>query len=165
MPGKRTEGSLVSLLFPFVSPVPFHVCLRRLNQGCSQPQSCTRSTCSPEATFQPSLPPHASPATSQAAPTASTLFIPPGSTQDDGVYENAMETYSSINTSMSLDTIMPGPEDYAIESLATSLMGGAPEATTETFYTGKHMRMGNMRLDNSPVLHLGGIPHQFSQNT
>lgn len=49
-----------------------------------------------------------------------------------------METCSSINT-LSLDTIMPGPEDYAIESLATSLMGGTAEATTETFYTGKHM--------------------------
>lgn len=49
-----------------------------------------------------------------------------------------METCSSINT-LTLDTIMPGPEDYAIESLATSLMGGTAEASTETFYTGKHM--------------------------
>lgn len=43
---------------------------------------------------------------------------------------------------------MPGPEDYAIESLATSLMGGTAEATTETFYTGKHVRMSIMRLDS-----------------
>lgn len=49
-----------------------------------------------------------------------------------------METCSSVNT-LTLDTIMPGPEDYAIESLATSLMGGTAEATTETFYTGKHL--------------------------
>lgn len=49
-----------------------------------------------------------------------------------------MEACSSINT-LNLDTIMPGPEDYAIESLATSLLGGTAEATTETFYTGKHI--------------------------
>lgn len=59
-----------------------------------------------------------------------------------------METCSSINT-LNLDTIMPGPEDYAIESLATSLMGGTAEATTETFYTGKNMSVHkrNFRLD------------------
>ncbi|KAG8161013.1 hypothetical protein KVR01_009277 [Diaporthe batatas] len=38
---------------------------------------------------------------------------------------------------------MPGPEDYAIESLATSLiMGGTAEATTETFYTGDQQGIG-----------------------
>lgn len=59
-----------------------------------------------------------------------------------------METCSSINT-LNLDTIMPGPEDYAIESLATSLMGGTAEATTETFYTGKNMSVhqSDTRLD------------------
>lgn len=58
-----------------------------------------------------------------------------------------METCSSVNT-LNLDTIMPGPEDYAIETLATSLMGGMAEATTETFYTGTHMsvEMINIRL-------------------
>lgn len=46
---------------------------------------------------------------------------------------------------------MPGPEDYAIESLAESLMGGTAEATTEKFYTGKHMSvdMTNFRREES----------------
>lgn len=59
-----------------------------------------------------------------------------------------METCSSVNT-LNLDTIMPGPEDYAIETLATSLMGGMAEATTETFYTGTQMSvdMIKTRLD------------------
>lgn len=117
------------------------MCLSKLNHACSQPQSCTTVTCSPDDTFQPSLPPPAlytSPVTPQAAPSVSTQFIPSGSTRDHGVYEAAIETCSSINTS-SLDTVMLGPEDYAIESLATSLMSGTAEATTEPFYTGKHI--------------------------
>lgn len=79
-----------------------------------------------------------------------THFVPSGSTREDGVYENAIETCSSVNT-LNLDTSMPGPEDYAIESLATSLMGGTAEATTETFYTGKHMSvdMTNFRREES----------------
>lgn len=60
-----------------------------------------------------------------------------------------MEACSSINT-LNLDTIMPGPEDYAIESLATSLLGGTAEATTETFYTGKHIGYEHYKTRSAP---------------
>lgn len=131
--------------------MPFDIRLWKLSQEFSQPQ-CTRSPCSPDTTFPPSLPPqppHTSPSTFQAVP-ITTHFVPSGSTRDEGVYENAIETCSSVNT-LNLETIMPGPEDYAIESLATSLMGGTAEATTETFYTGKHMsvNMINFRRDET----------------
>lgn len=47
---------------------------------------------------------------------------------------------------MDLDNITRGPEDYAIDSLASSLMGTTNEAMTETFYTGKHIFMNDIKF-------------------
>ncbi|CAN8103247.1 unnamed protein product [Discula destructiva] len=111
---------------------------RAQRQSCPQPKSPYSSDGSlPRVPSQPRLP-------SPTSPQSAALAIPylrPGSTRDEPVFEPCIETDSSITTT-TLDTIMRGPEDYAIESLATSLMGTCAEATTETFYTGDQQGIG-----------------------
>lgn len=67
-----------------------------------------------------------------------TPFVPPSEVRDDGDCDVAIDVDPSIT--MFLDGSMRerGPDDYAIESLACSIMENTVEATTETYYVGKH---------------------------
>lgn len=51
--------------------------------------------------------------------------------------ETAIEVDNDTMMDLDNDSRARGPDEYAIESLATSLMEANAEATTETFYVGK----------------------------
>ncbi|KAH6985272.1 C6 transcription factor [Ilyonectria destructans] len=77
--------------------------------------------------------------------------------RDEVDRETAIEADAS--TTMDLDSAVRerGPDDYAIESLASSIMENTAEATTETFYVGDQQGIGY-------ILDIVGEPSVISQH-
>lgn len=63
-------------------------------------------------------------------------FISPIGVRDDVDRETATETDHTLNPNNAVGE--RELDDYAIESLASSIMEDTAEATTETFYVGKY---------------------------
>lgn len=81
-----------------------------------------------------------------------TPYVPRSEVRDDVDCDVAIDVDPSIT--MFLDGSMRerGPDDYAIESLASSIMEDTVEATTETYYVGKHQ-------EDEPRLNPESIPY------
>ncbi|KAI1503158.1 hypothetical protein F5X99DRAFT_376070 [Biscogniauxia marginata] len=89
-----------------------------------------------------SEPPMLTPITPPLAASAITSFVPQSGTGDEVDRETATEPDASIAMNLDIAVRERGPDDYAIESLASSIMEDTAEATTETFYVGDQQGIG-----------------------
>ncbi|RYP00603.1 hypothetical protein DL765_010903 [Monosporascus sp. GIB2] len=97
------------------------------------------------------------PITTPLAASAITPFGPPSDRRDEVDRETAIEADASITINLDSDVRGRGPDDYAIESLAASIMEDIAEATTETFYVGDQQGIGY-------ILDIVGEPGVISQH-
>lgn len=82
--------------------------------------------------------------------------------------ETAIEVDNGTMMDLDNDSRARGPDEYAIESLATSLMEANAEATTETFYVGKceRRRRGWIALLQGELCRFKIFPHaNFSRDS
>ncbi|KAI3316847.1 hypothetical protein HD806DRAFT_527558 [Xylariaceae sp. AK1471] len=104
-----------------------------------------------------SEPPILNPITPPLAASAITLFVPPSGMRDEVDRETAHEVDASITMGPDSAVRERGLDDYAIESLASSIMEDTTEATTETFYVGDQQGIGY-------ILDIVGEPGVASQH-
>ncbi|KAI1379222.1 hypothetical protein F4677DRAFT_361963 [Hypoxylon crocopeplum] len=100
-----------------------------------------------------SEPPILTPITTPLTASAITPFVPPSGMRDEVEHETAIE----VDPSITMDLGERGADDYAIESLASSIMEDTAEATTETFYVGDQQGIGY-------ILDIVGEPGGISQH-
>ncbi|CAJ2509285.1 Uu.00g143110.m01.CDS01 [Anthostomella pinea] len=102
-------------------------------------------------------PPNLTPRTTPPDASAMVPFLAPSGIQDES--DRDVGTRPGAGMGMDLDTDMRGrgPDDYAIESLASSIMEDTTEATTETFYIGDQQGIGY-------ILDIVGEPGGISQH-
>ncbi|KAI0903083.1 fungal-specific transcription factor domain-containing protein [Ustulina deusta] len=95
-----------------------------------------------------------------------TPFVPQSGMRDDVDYETAtIEVDPSMTMFLDGTTRERGPDDYAIESLASSIMEDTVEATTETFYVGDQQGIGyilDIVGDSSVVPQHYGLPYMVA---
>ncbi|KAF2972454.1 hypothetical protein GQX73_g1159 [Xylaria multiplex] len=126
------------------------------------------STTSSSTDFAPPMahsePPIPAPLATPPASCAITPFAPPNNMRDDTDCEAAVEVDPSLT--MLLGSMRErGPDDYAIESLASSIMEDTIEATNETFYVGDQQGIGyilDIVGESSVVPQHYGLPYMVN---
>ncbi|RYP64449.1 hypothetical protein DL769_006671 [Monosporascus sp. CRB-8-3] len=104
-----------------------------------------------------SEPPILTPITTPPAVPTITPCVPPSGMRDEVDRKTAIEADANITITLDSDELERGPDDYAIESLASSIMDDTTEVTTETFYVGDQQGIGY-------ILDIVGEPGVISQH-
>ncbi|KAK6076369.1 cutinase transcription factor 1 beta [Seiridium cupressi] len=123
----------------------------------------TSSSTSFSPTVARSQPPILTPTTTPQAASSITIYAHAGGMRDEVDRETPVDADSSV--SMSLDSVVHGrgPDDYAIKSLATSIMEDSVEATSGTFYVVLEAPI-LMQAGIGYILDIVGEPSEISQH-
>ncbi|KAM0806559.1 putative Fungal-specific transcription factor domain-containing protein [Seiridium cardinale] len=97
------------------------------------------------------------PTTTSQAASSITIYAHPGGMRDE--VDREIPVNADGSTGMSLDSVVQGrgSDDYAIKSLASSIMEDSVEATSGTFYVGDQQGIGY-------ILDIVGEPSEISQH-
>ncbi|TGJ82414.1 hypothetical protein E0Z10_g6353 [Xylaria hypoxylon] len=112
------------------------------NWGVTGANSTTSSSTDFAPTIAHSEPRISAPMATPPTSSAITPFGPPNGIREDADCETAVEVDPSLTMLLGGTVRERGPDDYAIESLASSIMEDMVEATTETFYVGDQQGIG-----------------------
>ncbi|KAH6657147.1 fungal-specific transcription factor domain-containing protein [Truncatella angustata] len=104
-----------------------------------------------------SQPPILTPITTPPSVSTTSFFALPSGIPDEVDRKTAIEADGCITMNQDGAVSSRGPDDYAIESLASSLMEDTAEATTETFYVGDQQGIGY-------ILDIVGEPSMIPQH-